>query len=112
MKFAFVGDESYFNASSFIKTNGQSDDSVEGFYQENKRAIKRLNNYYNITDSTIMMSQEGDLYVQSHLALLFLAYVEPEVWPYYMDRISDLFEKGFTTSDNYVYHEYRRRSGD
>lgn len=91
----------YFDAFLYIKNKGDPDvHSVQGFRTAFSHWIKAVRDAYSLSDENIFITApNGHQLIDYALALLFVAYVNPDFGVYMTERISDMLLRGIVLSD-------------
>ena len=92
----------YFDATHYIRKKGNvKTHTVEEFETEFVRWIKPVTESYSIPSQDVIVREEDSehLMIEESLALLFMAYLDPEFGVYMLERMSEMLIAGIVLSD-------------
>ncbi len=103
---------SYFDATTYLAEKGDGNKhSVIDFARKFAFWFESVKAVYEIADFELMTTDEvtGHILIDESLALLFVAYVDPNFGVYMMERMSELLLDGVTLSDTRIVQTIRNR---
>ena len=101
----------YFNATYYIQKKGNPEKhSVEDFRMKFHHWIVAVKEGYNLEEEEIFIRQAtGDILIEESLALLFVAYLDPDFGLYLLERMSEMLLGGITVSDTWLLQTIKLR---
>mgnify|MGYP000003603675 CR=1 FL=1 len=98
-------DATYFDATSYILSKGNSHrHNIQDFRIRFHHWIEAAAKAYGIDGESLVVRDEatGHVLIDECLALLFVAYIDPEFGVYMLERVSELLSVGFAVSDTWL----------
>lgn len=95
----------YFDSTHYIQVNGDvRKHSVKNFELGFIHWINAISEAYSIPRIDLIVQDEttGHILIDESLALLFVAYIDPEFGIYMLERMSEMLYRGITLSDTHV----------
>lgn len=107
--FGNFGTSIYFDATDYL-TKTKKTETVEGFLLQYNRQIEGLLEPYSLhAEDICKYNSKAHILIESHLAYLFITYLEPDFLAYLLDRVNELLTTGFAVSDSYLLSSVRYR---
>lgn len=100
----------YFDATDYLKKQGLSAYSVDGFLSSYAHPVLALANAYELDKNRVcVLNAEGHTLLDSNLVYLFICYINPDFLAHLNDRAHELFKNGICVSDTYLYRMAKAR---
>lgn len=102
----------YFDATQYINSKGNPKEhklsSFETQFNFFKNAVQRA--YELDSENIIVLSQTtGNILIDESLALLFVAFIDPDFSVYLLERLDELFTNGIVLSDSAIVEQASNR---
>ena len=94
----------YCNATYYIQSKGDAKcHNVEDFKVKFAHWIQAICKTYELeTDTIVIMDTKGNCLIDESLALILVAYIDPEFGVYMLERITEMLIAGVTLSDTFL----------
>lgn len=100
----------YFDATEYLNKSGLSVYSAEDFFTNYFHPISALITAYELDKNKVCIRNlDNHILIETSLTYLFISYTNPDFLAHINDRIDELFTRGFTVSDAYLFRSAKER---
>lgn len=100
--------ETFFDASSFLKSKSIPQTTITDFFNDCKWAIRKLQKSLTFKRQHVI-GEQGQILININLVYLFLSYTDPDFLAYIFDIFNDVFTRGIAISDSFLLSQAKER---